>query len=605
MLTPAASRLRDWAAFAAAALLPAIATMALGLRAVANEEAGARREVAAGLDAAAERAGAGVERELGVAATELGRAHLAGSIEEEAKVAATVAPPFAEAVVLDASRALVSPPAPGAKGKAAPACDEAARVVATAKEPTRRVEARATLLATCREAQDDSGRWLWPLVALDALREGRGEGGEIAAWLEAHQGQLGAAERDATRADVEGAKMDPAARSRAMVALAAAGSRRDELAAALRAEDVAAALRGHHDANGVATWRAGRTAGSLRALEDGRFAGYVVTARSLADAVASQRIAASPGVAVEVVAGAPPVARGRADASNEPLAAVADVAPQLALRFAPADGHAIARHAARSRLLLLALAAFTTLGAFAFAAVLFARMRAARRSSALRTDFVSTVSHELRTPIASVRMLAELLEQDRVEPEERAEVHEALARESRRLGETVDRLLGFSRMEAGRYAIARKTMPLAAAVEPSIATFEERHPELAVERDLDPSVEATVDPIELRLAVDNLLANAAKYAPGGAPYRVRVAGEGDRAIVSVADKGPGVARRDQARIFRPFERADDRLSRATEGSGIGLSLVVHVARAHGGEVTLESTPGKGATFTLWIPRNRA
>ena len=486
MLTPAASRLRDWALFAAAALLPAIAAAVLGLRAVANEEAGARREAAAELNAAAERAGASVERELGPRS---GGARAAAASRRQhrrrrRRAAAGVAPAFAEAVVLDANRALVSPPAPGTKATEPRACDAAALLLATAKEPARRSEARATLLATCREALDDSGRWLWPLVALGALREGKGEGDAIAGWLEAHQGQLGPAERDATRADIQSAKMDAAARSRALAALAAAGSRRDELAAALHAEDVGAALRGARDPSGVATWRAGRTAGALRALEDGRFAGYVVTARSLADAVASKNIATPPGVAVEVVAGAPP--RARAGASNEPLAARADVAPELALRFAPADGHAIARHAARSRLVLLALAAFTTLGAFAFAAVLFARMRAARRSSPLRTDFVSTVSHELRTPIASVRMLAELLEQDRVEPDERAEVHEALARESRRLGETVDRLLGFSRMEAGRHPPSPPNGCRSPdAVEPSIATFTERHPELAVERDLD------------------------------------------------------------------------------------------------------------------------
>src|SRR6185369_14807301 len=129
--------------------------------------------------------------------------------------------------------------------------------------------------------------------------------------------------------------------------------------------------------------------------------------------------------------------------------------------------------------ILVALAAATTIAAFGFAAILFARMRAARRSSELRTDFVSTVSHELRTPIASVRMLAELLEQDRVEPEERAEVHEALAREARRLGETVDRLLGFSRMAAGRYVIDRREEGVAAVVAAAVDTFEERNPEMA------------------------------------------------------------------------------------------------------------------------------
>ena len=124
-------------------------------------------------------------------------------------------------------------------------------------------------------------------------------------------------------------------------------------------------------------------------------------------------------------------------------------------------------------------------------------------------------------------------------------------------------------------------------------------------RDLDPEALASIDAGELRLAVDNLLANARKYAPEGGPYRVRVARERSGVVVSVADRGPGIARADRRRIFEPFERADDRLSRATEGSGIGLSLVRHVARAHGGRAGVSGEPGEGATFWIWIPAARA
>jgi signal transduction histidine kinase len=227
------------------------------------------------------------------------------------------------------------------------------------------------------------------------------------------------------------------------------------------------------------------------------------------------------------------------------------------------------------------------------AALQFARARAARRSSELRTDFVSAVSHELRTPIASVRMLAELLEQGRVEPGERGEAHGAIAREARRLGETVDRLLGFSRMAAGRYALTRERARVGAAVARSIDTFEQRHPGLPrVQRDIDGSLE---------VAVDNLLENARKHAPAGAPYLVRVRRDPGGVAVDVEDRGPGIAERDQARIFRPFERADDRLSRATEGSGIGLALVRHVAEAHGGSARVVSKPGAGARFTIVFP----
>jgi signal transduction histidine kinase len=319
-------------------------------------------------------------------------------------------------------------------------------------------------------------------------------------------------------------------------------------------------------------------------------------ALGLPDNVAVQVIAGSKA---QGIAGVPsPAAKG-----GGALAATVEVAQGLSLSITPRDPRAVERSASRSRLLLTLAGLATTALAFALAAVLFARMRAAKRSSALRTDFVAAVSHELRTPIASVRMLAELLEEGRVEEGERREVFEALAREARRLGETVERLLGFSRMAAGRHAVERVASPVAETVAAAVDTFEERHPDLPrVERDLDPGAVARIDPGQIRLAVDNLLANARKYAPGGGPYRVTVAARKDAVSISVADHGPGIARRDQRRIFEPFERADDRLSRATEGSGIGLSLVRHVARAHGGEAFVESEPGRGATFTLRIPR---
>ena len=99
------------------------------------------------------------------------------------------------------------------------------------------------------------------------------------------------------------------------------------------------------------------------------------------------------------------------------------------------------------------------------------------------------------------------------------------------------------------------------------------------------------------MAIDNLLRNALKYAPDGQPYEVSVSEAGDEVRLEVRDHGPGIAAADRERIFKPFERADDRLSQATEGSGIGLSLVRHVARAHEGRVWVESGGADcGSTF---------
>jgi signal transduction histidine kinase len=118
---------------------------------------------------------------------------------------------------------------------------------------------------------------------------------------------------------------------------------------------------------------------------------------------------------------------------------------------------------------------------------------------------------------------------------------------------------------------------------------------------MDDAIEADVDAVLLGLVFDNLLGNAAKYAPEGAPYRVVIERAGDVVSVSVADRGPGLDRKARERIFLPFERADDRLVRATEGTGVGLALVRGIAEAHGGRAHVISEPGKGATFIVELP----
>ncbi len=604
MLTARAGRLRDWILFAAAALAPAAAVGFLGLRALANEEAGARREVAIGLSAAADRASRDIDRGLARAENAVAGLAIDADPERAAEALRGVAPPFGVPIVLAPDRSLLVPPAPRPVSPAAPATPRCRDLAAAVAAPPPRDEGAAAadrreIIAQCEEARSAGGRFVWPILALDAARRGEADQGRIAGWIERHAPVLGDAEREATRAEA-GLALSGEARDRALRALAVSWSRRDAIAAELAREGAAAALRAPPDRRGMVSFRAGGAAGVLRALPDGRFAGILVDRGSIEDAFATGALALPAGTRA-VVTG-----EDHAPAGADALVAVAVVAPGLAVRIVPADPGLVARTASRSRRILAGLGASAAVIAFGMAALLFARMRAARRSSALRTDFVAAVSHELRTPIASVRMLAELLEEGRVPEDEQREVVEALAREARRLGETVERLLGFSRMAAGRHVIDRAEADLAEVVAASIDTFEERSPELPrVERDLEAGIAASVDAGQIRLAVDNLLANAKKYAPEGTPYRVTVKRDGAGAAITVADRGPGLHPRDQKRVFEPFERADDRLSRATEGSGIGLSLVRHVATAHGGSASVESAPGRGARFTIRIPEARS
>jgi signal transduction histidine kinase len=134
-----------------------------------------------------------------------------------------------------------------------------------------------------------------------------------------------------------------------------------------------------------------------------------------------------------------------------------------------------------------------------------------------------------------------------------------------------------------------------------VEAFRERNPKVNVELDVDGDVRAEIDEGQIEHVVLNLLENARKYAPAGEPYAVSVRRDKATAVISVKDNGPGIPKADQRRIFEAFERGDDRLSKATEGSGIGLSLTMHVAKAHGGRAWVESTVGRGATFYVSIP----
>jgi signal transduction histidine kinase len=593
--------------FALFALVPAASVSVLGLRAVATTEISAQREVAAMLTAAADRASRTVLRGLDAAEEALARVGDAADASAiEADLQRTL-PPFADPIVLAADRRLLAPAPPSPRPPVRdPACDAAAATLAAAASAAEKGPARAHLLASCTEARSAGGRFLWPLVAIDALRDGIGDPGALAAWMEQHAGELSPTERRATLLDVQGTAAIPdAARARITSALTAQRSRTDDLAAELASAEALSAIERAQRSQEVAAWRGATSAGAVRRTPSGNLVGFVVHEASLSGAIAAKLLDHPDDVRAEVLAGPRRAEAARAGKPGAPSAS-AEITRELVIRVLPQDPGIVARQARRSRFVLGGVGAGSTVFACLLALLLYRRMRDVERSSDLRTDFVSTVSHELRTPIASVRMLAELLEEGRVPPDEQAEVHAALAQEARRLGETVDRLLGFSRMAAGHHKALRSRGNVAAPVIASIDAFEAQAPDAPrVVREIDGSIEVDIDAGQIRLAVDNLLANARKYAPEGGPYTVTVRRDGDGVAIRVKDRGPGIARRDQKRIFLPFERADDRLSRATEGSGIGLALVAHAARAHGGRAWVESEPGRGATFCLWIEATHA
>ena len=236
--------------------------------------------------------------------------------------------------------------------------------------------------------------------------------------------------------------------------------------------------------------------------------------------------------------------------------------------------------------------------------LVFSLKRAADLSQ-LQLDFLSKVSHEFKTPLTSIRMFSQtLLEPRPLTDEQRRTCLTMLDQESERLSTMISRLLDFGRMEAGSLVYHRQPESVGAVVEAALRAFEpirlREHVALATSLPKDlPLILA--DRAMLSQALLNLLQNAAKY--GGEARQIDLVCRADngRVELAVADKGPGIPRRERRRIFERFYRIDDRLDRKQEGSGLGLAIVRHVVQAHGGQVTVRNRPGGGAEFSILLP----
>lgn len=228
--------------------------------------------------------------------------------------------------------------------------------------------------------------------------------------------------------------------------------------------------------------------------------------------------------------------------------------------------------------------------------------------SRLQSDFVSKVSHELRTPLTSIRLFTETLALRRGDQEAEDTCIEALARESGRLQELIDRLLDWGRMESGRREYRMQSTQVDGVIHEAIKAFDNVRARRRVELDVHVTEDLPAILADRGAVLDalmNLLTNAYKY--GGDPVKIELTAEqrDGHLDIAVRDNGPGIEPVEHKRIFQKFYRVDDRLSREREGSGLGLAIVKHVMRAHKGKVEVDSSPGEGSTFTLSFPVERA
>jgi two-component system phosphate regulon sensor histidine kinase PhoR len=252
-------------------------------------------------------------------------------------------------------------------------------------------------------------------------------------------------------------------------------------------------------------------------------------------------------------------------------------------------------------ILVVTMVAWSITGAVL--ALVFLRREA--NLSKLQLDFVSKVSHELRTPLTSIRMFAEMLQTDDGRDADHTRVClEVLQKETTRLTERIERLLDWGRMESGRRIYQRNVETATGILEEAVAAF--RASTLGRERivrlEVAPALPAVLgDRGALADALVNLLSNADKYSPETEEIILSATADARTVRFAVIDRGIGIPRREHRRIFEKFYRVDERLSRAVEGSGLGLSIVQHVALGHGGRVEVDSEPGRGSAFTIVLP----
>jgi signal transduction histidine kinase len=223
----------------------------------------------------------------------------------------------------------------------------------------------------------------------------------------------------------------------------------------------------------------------------------------------------------------------------------------------------------------------------------------------LKSDFVSNVSHELRTPLALIRLYAETLELGRITTQEKKEEYYRIIRkESERLTSLINNILDFSRIEAGRKEYDFRETDIAELVRNTLDAYRYQIEQqgFAFEQHIDSSIPAVrVDREAIARALVNLVNNALKYSANEKFIGVKLYRADDKLKLEVVDRGIGITRREQSKIFEKFYRTGDPLVHNTKGSGLGLSLVRHITKAHGGEVEVESTPGKGSKFVLSLP----
>jgi signal transduction histidine kinase len=234
-----------------------------------------------------------------------------------------------------------------------------------------------------------------------------------------------------------------------------------------------------------------------------------------------------------------------------------------------------------------------------------ANLEAERRLRQLQDNFISTVSHELTTPLGFIKGYATTLLREDISWDEdsRREFLQIIDEETDRLRELIDNLLDSSRLQAGTLRMELQQIRLDAILQEFVMRSKTRYPDMIIELESPRNVIIQADPVRLIQVFDNLISNAAKYAPGS-PVKIMLdtQSQAEQCVhhITVRDFGPGIAPEYLDRLFERFFRVPES-SHQVHGTGLGLFICSEIINVHGGEMKVDSKPGEGVSFHIFLP----
>ena len=223
----------------------------------------------------------------------------------------------------------------------------------------------------------------------------------------------------------------------------------------------------------------------------------------------------------------------------------------------------------------------------------------------LRNTFIANVSHELRTPLASVQGFIQGMLDRAIEEEDRDKYLEIVLGETKRMNTLITDLLNLAKIESGKFPIEYSEFDINELLRRCILLFEQRIEEGQLDVNIqlgESKLYVWADQDRISQVITNLIDNAVKFTPPGGELKIWTQSAGNKVYVSIADTGEGIPVEDQPYVFERFFKVDKSHSQSKAGTGIGLSIVKRIISQHGENITLQSVPGKGTTFTFSLTR---